>query len=95
MCRVMEEKFNQGVRHGMELGIQQGIQQGMQQGIQQGMQQGIQQGMVQGMQQGKAQERLEMIRNLMHSLGFSAEKAMETLCIPKSEWDQCLPRLQN
>ena len=24
MCRVMEEKFNQGVRHGMELGIQQG-----------------------------------------------------------------------
>ena len=59
MCRVMEEKFEQGVR------------------------------------QGKAQERLEMIRNLMHSLGFSAEKAMEVLCIPKGEWDQCLMRLQS
>lgn len=58
-----------------------------------GIEQGIEQGMEQGMKQGEAKGRLEMVKNLMRSLSLTAEKALETLCIPKNEWDNYLPKL--
>lgn len=60
-----------------------------------GYNEGVERGIAQGMERGAIKGRLEMIKNLMHSLGFSAEKAMETLRIPKSEWGTYLPILAN
>lgn len=40
----------------------------------------------QALMEGKNTERLSSIKNLMQNLKFSAEKAMEALSIPKSEW---------
>ena len=60
-----------------------------------GYNEGVERGIVQGIAQGKIQERLDMIRNLMRSLGLSADEAMETLCIPKNEWEKYRPSLQN
>ena len=83
MCNLSDGVWNKGYNEGVESGIVQG------------MAQGIAQGMAQGIAQGIAQNKLEMIRNLMRSLGFSADKAMETLCIPKNEWEQYRPSLQS
>ena len=83
MCNLSDGVWTKGYNEGEAKGMAQGIAQGMAQGI------------AQGIAQGKIQERLDMIRNLMRSLGLSADKAMETLCIPKTEWDRYRPSLQN
>ena len=61
--------------------MEKGIEQGMKQGIEQGMEQG----MKQGMEKGRAEGLLTAIRNLMASMGWSAEQAMEALCVPETE----------
>ncbi len=50
-------------------------------------------GFERGIEQGKDQERLVLVRNVMKSLKVSAEKAMETLGIPESDYDKYLSRL--
>ena len=46
-----------------------------------------------GFKQGVEQERLSAVRNLMKSLKLSAEQAMESLGIPKSEYKKYLTML--
>jgi len=50
-------------------------------------------GFERGIEQGKDQARLVLVRNVMKSLKVSAEKAMETLGIPESDYDKYLSRL--
>ena len=62
------------------------IEEAMEQGMAQGMEQGMEQGMAQGMAQGIEKTRLTSIRGLMDKLSLTAEKAMDVLSIPQSEW---------
>ena len=39
-------------------------------------------------EEGREERRLEDIQNLMKNLSFTAEKAMEALSIPKSEYEK-------
>ena len=50
-------------------------------------------GREQGIEQGIEQERLSSVRNVMRSFKVSAEKAMESLGIPKSEYKKYLAML--
>ena len=43
-------------------------------------------GMARGMEQGIEKTRLTSIRGLMDKLSLTAEKAMDVLSIPQSEW---------
>ena len=56
-----------------EKGIQKGIKKGIQKGIEKGIEQGIEKGI------------LLSIRNLMETMGWSVEQAMESLKIPEEE----------
>ncbi|MBO6129830.1 MAG: hypothetical protein J6P79_13200 [Pseudobutyrivibrio sp.] len=51
------------------------------------------QGLEQGLEQGIEQERLSSVRNVMRSFKVFAEKAMESLGIPKSEYMKYLTML--
>ncbi len=68
-------------------------QQAEKEGFDNGFKRGMEQGMEQGMKQGMEQERLEVIKNLMKNLKLTAEKAMESLGIPESDYDKYLSRL--
>ena len=50
-------------------------------------------GIEKGIEQGIEQERLSSVRNVMRSFKVSAEKAMESLGIPKSEYNKYLTML--
>ena len=65
-----------------EQGIQKGIEQGIQKGIEQGIEQGIEKGI------------LLSIRNLMETMGWSVEQAMEVLKIPEEEKSKYLDELK-
>ncbi len=59
-------------------GVEQGIQKGIEQGIEQGIEKGI----------------LLSIRNLMETMGWSVEQAMEVLKIPEEEKSKYLDELK-
>ena len=61
-----------------EKGIQKGIEKGIQKGIEQGIEKGI----------------LLSIRNLMETMGWSVEQAMEGLKIPEEEKSKYLDELK-
>ena len=61
-----------------EKGIQKGIKKGIQKGIEQGIEKGI----------------LLSIRNLMETMGWSVEQAMEVLKIPEEEKSKYLDELK-
>ena len=49
---------------------------------------GMAKGKAEGMAKGKAEAKLESIKALMTNLSFTAEQAMESLGIPKNEYDK-------
>ena len=51
-----------------------------------GREQGIEQGIEQGREQGEERAYLASIRGVMGKLSLTAEKAMDLLAIPQSEW---------
>ena len=55
-------------------------------GREQGIEQGIEQGREQGREQGEEHAYLASIRGVMGKLSLTAEKAMDLLAIPQSEW---------
>lgn len=61
-------------------------EQGLAQGIEQGLEQGLEQGIEQGIEKGKDNAYLSSIRGVMEKLSITAEKAMDVLAIPPSEW---------
>ncbi|MBE5970051.1 MAG: Rpn family recombination-promoting nuclease/putative transposase [Lachnospiraceae bacterium] len=60
---------------------------------QQAEKEGFDNGFKRGMEQGMKQERLESIRNVVKGFNVTAEKAMESLGIPESDYDKYLSRL--
>ena len=56
-------------------------------------QQAEKEGFDRGMEQGIEQARLESIRNVVKGFNVTAEKAMESLGIPESDYDKYLSRL--
>ncbi len=72
--RVWQEEAEE---RGMKIGMEKGIQQGMQQGMQQGLEKGIVRG---------AENMLTAsLRNLMETLHFPLDKAMDALQVPQNE----------
>ena len=63
----------------------QGLQQGRSEGLQQGRSEGLQQGRSEGFTEGSMKGRLMDIKNLMDSVNWTAEQAMDALKIPKEE----------
>ncbi|MFC2316326.1 MAG: PD-(D/E)XK nuclease family transposase [Selenomonas massiliensis] len=51
-----------------------------------GMKEGMERGMEQGMARGEEKAYLSSIRRMMEKLSVTAEKAMDVLAIPQSEW---------
>lgn len=70
-----EYSIKETIRQRLEEGVARGLEQGIQQGIQQGIEQGMQQGIEQGIQQGK----VEIVRNLINSFGFSDEQVAKAV----------------
>ena len=58
-----------------------------------GRSEGWSQGRNEGWSQGRSEERLNSIRNLMDSLHWTAQQAMDALKIPASEQERYLPQL--
>ena len=54
---------------------------------------GIAKGLKQGREEGARSTLLSSIKSIMQNLGLSAEKAMETLNIPKSDWSKYMSML--
>ena len=50
------------------------------------MESGMEQGMARGMERGEEKAYLSSIRRMMEKLSVTAEKAMDVLAIPQSEW---------
>ncbi len=65
-------------------------EEGRKEGRKEGMQEGIKRGKKEGMQEG----RLEMLRNLMDTMGMDAKTALITLKIDGKEYDYYLSKLQ-
>ena len=64
-----------------------------QMGIEKGMEQGLKQGMENGMKKGHESSLLQSIKNLMDSMKWSAQQAMDALKIPKDEQEKYAARL--
>ena len=60
---------------------------------QMGIEKGIEKGMEQGMEQGHESSLLQSIKNLMDSMKWSAQQAMDALKIPKDEQEKYAARL--
>ena len=78
MSARWEQLLKEEYEHGREQGIEQGIEQGREQGREQGIEQ--------GREQGEERAYLASIRGVMGKLSLTAEKAMDLLAIPQSEW---------
>ena len=46
-----------------------------------------------GRKEGIKDTTVRLVRNFMEAMGTTAENALTTLGIPKSEWEQYIPRL--
>ena len=57
-------------------------------GLVEGIAEGRAQGLEQGLEQGRETERVFSIRAMMEKLQITAEKAMDVLAIPQSEWSR-------
>ena len=55
-----------------------------------GLARGIEQGMAQGLEQGETRERVNNLRNIMQTLNFTVQQAMDALKIPQEERDKYL-----
>ena len=78
--RVLENDFNIPMTQTLESEVR--AMCNLSQGV---MEKGIEQGIKQGVEQGKAEGFLAAIQNLMASMGWSAEQAMEALRVPEAE----------
>ncbi len=55
-----------------------------------GVEEGLKKGREEGLKKGREEDKLNMIRNLMKSMNFSAEQAMKALLIPESDFPKYL-----
>ena len=73
--------------------LQDARNEGRSEGWHEGRNEGWSQGRNEGWSQGRSEERLNSIRNLMDSLHWTAQQAMDALKIPASEQERYLPQL--
>ena len=69
-------------------------EEGRKEGRKEGMQEGIKRGKKEGLKEGMQEGRLEMLRNLMDTMGMDAKTALITLKIDGKEYDYYLSKLQ-
>ena len=50
-------------------------------------------GRKEGIKEGIKDATVRLVKNFMEAMGTTAENALTTLGIPKSEWEQYIPRL--
>ncbi len=82
--KILEDDFSIGMTRSLEREVS--VMCNLSKGIEEkGYNKGIAQGVAQGITQGIAQGILSSIRNLMESMGLSAEQAMNALKIPEDE----------
>ena len=65
----------------------------MEKGMEMGMEKGIEMGMEKGMEKGTDNAILSAVRNLMDSMKWTAEQAMEAIKIPAEERGKYASRL--
>ena len=82
---ILLQGLQQGRSEGLQQGRSEGLQQGRSEGLQQGRSEGLQQGRSEGFTEGSMKGRLMDIKNLMDSVNWTAEQAMDALKIPKEE----------
>ena len=82
----MSSKWEQFVEEITAEAMESGMKEGMERGMEQGMVRGMERGMEQGMARGEEKAYLSSIRRMMEKLSVTAEKAMDVLAIPQSEW---------
>ena len=86
MCgALIETEARTILLQGLQQGRSEGLQQGRSEGLQQGRSEGLQQGRSEGFTEGSMKGRLMDIKNLMDSVNWTAEQAMDALKIPKEE----------
>lgn len=69
MCNLSKGVLEKGLREGMEKGMKEGMKQGLEKGMEQGLEKGT----------------LQAIKNLMETLSFTFQQAMDALKIPEIE----------
>lgn len=72
-----EEKYNVGKSEGIKEGRSEGLREGRSEGLREGRSEGI----------------VETVKNIMKSLGLTAEKALSLSGVPEREWKNYLPQL--
>jgi len=65
----------------------------LEEGIKEGKREGIKEGIKEGMKEGAEKTLLESVKNLMDTMKWSAEQAMEALKVPESDQKKYLKRL--
>ena len=86
------EKLREKTLH--EEGWEAGLAQGRSEGLVQGRSEGLAAGLTRGKTEGRAEGLFTAVRNLMDSLGISAEEAMDMLRLPDEDREVCRHMLQ-
>ncbi len=81
MCVAVENMKRKALEEGIKEGKREGIKEGKREGIKEGMKEGAEKTL------------LESVKNLMDTMKWSAEQAMEALKVPESEQKKYLKRL--
>lgn len=63
-------------------------------GIKKGLREGLKEGRKEGRKEGLKEGILTSIQNLMESMNWTAEQAMEALKVPETEWSQYASKLK-
>ena len=80
-----EETIMKGVLAEKDREREEALEEGKRLGLAEGEKRGEARGLVEG--------KIAMIKRMMQSLSLSAEKVLEMLAIPKSEWNAYIPKL--
>ncbi len=81
MCVAVENMKRKALEEGIREGKREGIREGKREGIREGIKEGAEKTL------------LESVKNLMDTMKWSAEQAMEALKVPESEQEKYLKRL--
>lgn len=89
MCEALRELM----KDEFEAAIAEGQEKGMKKGMEEGMAKGMEKGMAKGMEKGTDNAILSSVRNLMDSMKWTAEQAMDAIKVPADEREKYLSKL--
>jgi flagellar biosynthesis/type III secretory pathway protein FliH len=93
VCKAIEQIKETAMAEGERKGFAQGEKQGFAQGEKQGFAQGEKQGFDRGDKHGEEKGILNSIRNLMETMSWTAQAAMDALKIPEADRADYLAKL--